>query len=281
MLPNFIIIGAMKCGTTSLAHYLSQHPEVFVSSPENIYFFGADENFKRGLSYYESFFEGAQNYRAIGEASDDYTKALMKKSQLASQRIKKILPDVKLIFLAKHPLKQIESSWLQRVADSSEVLPFNKAVLESKFQYVETANYLRQLSFYYEKFNSDQIRVFFTEDLSEDPSKVLLSCLDFLGVEKTVSGIDLTHLNVSLDKSYDRSMTKIIRNSSYLVQLAQNAPSPLKLFLKKTFTQSLKQKPSWNPETLEIVCEAIWDDSIKFLIEHNKSNAFWTLEEYQ
>lgn len=280
MLPNFIIIGAMKCGTSSLAYYLSQHPDVFMSSPENIYYFSNDKNYNVGLPYYESYFNGADEYKAVGEASDDYTKALMRKNEVASERIKEILPNVKLIYIVRHPLRQIESAWLQRCADSSEVLPFNEAVMKSKYQYIQTANYSQMLEPYNKRFKQEQILVLFTEDLRKDPVGVLGPCFKFLEVDNTINNIDLTPQNVSFDKPYDRSYTKLFRQSKSIVRIAQGLPKPMKYILKHLFTQKKKQRPKWDSETLRHVVDAIWDDNMDFLAKHNKSHTFWTLDEY-
>ena len=74
MLPNFLIIGTMKGGTTSLYHYLGQHPEVFMTATKELHYFVAEKNLTRGASWYESNFRDAGAARAVGEASPDYTK---------------------------------------------------------------------------------------------------------------------------------------------------------------------------------------------------------------
>src|SRR3954463_6324498 len=74
MLPNFLIIGAMKGGTTSLYHYLRPHPEVFMPVTKELHFFVAEKNLLLGPGWYERRFRGAGDAIAVGEASTDYTK---------------------------------------------------------------------------------------------------------------------------------------------------------------------------------------------------------------
>ena len=74
MKPNFLVIGAMKCGTTSLCSLLGQHPDIFMSNPKETYFFSNDEVYQRGSSWYESIFLGSENKIAIGEGSTNYSK---------------------------------------------------------------------------------------------------------------------------------------------------------------------------------------------------------------
>jgi hypothetical protein len=185
-----------------------------------------------------------------------------------------------LLFLAKHPLKHIESSYLQRAANSSEKLPFNKAVIHSKYKYLETANYKKQLAPYIDRFPKEQIQVFFTEDLAKYPTKVVKSGFQFIGVSPDLSEINFQPQNVSLHKNYDRSITKILRQNKYLNNLAKQSSSALKRILKKVFTKHVTQKPLWEKRTLDCVLNAIWQNSESFLEQHGKSKTFWDLKEY-
>ncbi|MFW6268421.1 MAG: sulfotransferase family protein [Marinilabiliaceae bacterium] len=281
MLPNFIIIGAMKCGTTSLAYYLSQHPDVFVSNPDVIDFFSNDAVFDKGLEYYESFFEGAGNAIAIGEGSDDYTKGFNQKSVKASARIKELLPDCKLIYLVKHPLRQIESSWLHRYASSREKMPFNEAVIHSPFNYVETANYKKQLDLYLNYFPKDQIKVLFTEDMAENPRDVVEACFTFLQVSNETNDLDFSAKNVSSHKIIDRGFTKMLRNIPMINKLGEQLPPATKEKIGNFFTRKLDKRPEWNKESFHFVKDKLWDDSLDFLDQHGKEKNFWSLSDYQ
>ena len=111
-LPNFIVIGAAKCGTTSLVHYLAQHPQVFMSAEKEPRFF-APEFFTKYISgpirkgtirnemevkEYEGLFDDVTTEKAIGEASTEYIFF-----PETPKRIKKLLPDVKLIAILRNP----------------------------------------------------------------------------------------------------------------------------------------------------------------------------------
>src|SRR5207244_11766706 len=73
MLPTFLVIGAMKSGTTSLYRYLQAHPDVYMSEEKELNYFTGGQNWERGVSWYEAQFEKAGSARAIGEASTNYT----------------------------------------------------------------------------------------------------------------------------------------------------------------------------------------------------------------
>jgi len=95
MKPNFLVIGAMKCGTTKLCHLLGQHPDVFMCEPKEPEFFAKDKKYKRGWDWYESLFTAGEGKTAIGEGSVTHTKSL--RFPNAASRIVKHLPDAKLI----------------------------------------------------------------------------------------------------------------------------------------------------------------------------------------
>src|SRR5262245_56221545 len=105
--PNFLVIGAMKCATTSICDILSQHHQIFVTDPKEPDFFSDEKAYARGWSWYEALFRGSENRVAIGEGSTNYTKS--KLHPQAAERIAHHLPDARLMYIARHPLKRIES----------------------------------------------------------------------------------------------------------------------------------------------------------------------------
>ena len=110
MLPNFIVIGAPKCGTTTLCHLLAQHPQVFMCTPKEPAFFSREEIYQRGLAWYESLFEPGRDKKLRGEGTTGYTASLS--DVVASSRIAQHLPDARLIYCVRHPIRRIESIWM-------------------------------------------------------------------------------------------------------------------------------------------------------------------------
>src|SRR4051812_36085465 len=99
MLPNLIIIGAARAGTTSLYHYLRSHPEIWMSPEKELYFFVEDHNWKRGIEWYERHFPAGTPVR--GEASTFYTHFPIRPG--VPERIAALLPSAKLIYLVRDP----------------------------------------------------------------------------------------------------------------------------------------------------------------------------------
>ena len=116
MLPNFLIIGAAKCGTTSLYYQLKQHPQVFMPDTKEPTFFSERERgqWKRGLEWYESLFAARNNEIALGEASTSYSKASAYED--APRLIAATIPEVRLIYLIRDPIAQILSNYRHLLA---------------------------------------------------------------------------------------------------------------------------------------------------------------------
>ena len=93
--PNFLIIGAMKSGTSTLAGLLRSHPGVFMATTKELHFFDRDENFAKGWEWYLAHFEDASDAVAIGEATPAYTRT--GEFPQAPARIAARLPDAKLL----------------------------------------------------------------------------------------------------------------------------------------------------------------------------------------
>jgi hypothetical protein len=204
-LPNFLVIGAAKAGTTSLHHYLRQHPEIFMCPKKDTFFFdfdGRDPDFAgpgdndwyRGqavvhLEEYQILFADAGERKAVGEACAGYLY-----DPEAPARIHRYVPDAKLIAVLRDPIERAYSSFLQQVRDGYETeTDFAAALaLEEKrirehwrpiWHYRERGFYYRQLKRFLRYFERSRIRVYLYEDLQESPVAMLGNIFEFLEVD--------------------------------------------------------------------------------------------------
>lgn len=174
VLPNFLIIGAAKAGTTSLYSYLKQHPDIFMSSWKEPKFFsleGEKLDFQgpsqiintdsiNNLESYLELFEGVKDETAIGEASPIYLY-----SPKAPANIKKYIPDAKLIVVLRHPAERAFSSFAHLIRAGYETLSFEEALEEEPqrikekwaplWYYKEKGFYAQQLERYFELFDRE------------------------------------------------------------------------------------------------------------------------------
>ncbi|MEM9219270.1 MAG: sulfotransferase [Cyanobacteria bacterium P01_F01_bin.150] len=214
-MPNFLIIGAAKGGTTSLYHYLSQHPQIYMSTVKEPRFFaleGEELNFNNPdqginrdsitqLREYQNLFKDVKDEIAIGEASPLYLY-----STKAADRIRHYIPDVKLIAILRDPSERAYSCYTHLVRENYEPLSFEEGLCEEfkriqdnwahLWHYRQGGYYYSQLKPYFEKFSRDNIRIYRFEDLNNDSMSVVQDIYQFLGVDDAFIP-DLTRMNVS------------------------------------------------------------------------------------
>jgi len=209
MLPNFLIIGAARAGTTSLWDFLKAHPQVYMPYIKETNFFAlegtkADFNGPGDDKYvnrwavttfqgYERLFEGVTDQVAIGEASPLYMY-----HPDAPRRIKAYIPHAKIVAILRNPADRAFSSFMHVVRDRREPLTdFAAAVLreserisagwEHIWHYKAMGFYHSQLSRYYSIFDSDQIKIYLFDDFLGDQQAVLDDLMRFLGIEKDLA----------------------------------------------------------------------------------------------
>lgn len=203
-LPNFLIVGAAKCGTTSVYHYLMQHPEIYMSPVKEPKFITAqvlefpfkgigDENVEKRIIKnfydYKKLFENVANEKAIGEASVDYLYYY----DGAIKNIKKYFGDVKIIIMLRNPVERTYSQYLMLRKDQREFLTFEKALAAEEarkldnwefiWYYKDLSFYCKQVKAYLDNFN--QVRIYLFDDLKRDPFDTIKDMFSFLGVDSS------------------------------------------------------------------------------------------------
>ncbi len=189
-LPNFIICGTQKGGTTSLHWYLKDHPEIFMADTKEVHFF--DRNYEKGMKWYKDFFKKASSYKLIGEATPSY----MYLEEVAG-RIHKQLPKAKLIFVLRDPINRAYSAYWHMRRNGGEKISFEKAlekeekrlaqdaqVKTSAIAYKARGRYAEQLKRYLALFPRKQILILTTKELEEEPVATLNKIGTFLGVKQ-------------------------------------------------------------------------------------------------
>jgi hypothetical protein len=180
-LPNFLIIGAAKSGTTSLYHYLRQHPDIFMSPVKEPNYYTDEDNLVpnaiRSRANYEQLFAGAKGERAIGEATVRYLNAIA-----GIDRIHADLPGVRLIVSLRQPADRAYSSYMSHLASGREARSAEEALQPGSYPF-ETSFYYPRLRRYYDRFDREQIKVILFDDLAANPQNVLRDLFRFLDVD--------------------------------------------------------------------------------------------------
>jgi hypothetical protein len=198
MLPTFIVIGAMKCATTSLHYYLDLHPQVFMSQRKELDFFVSEKQWDKGLAWYESNFR--DDFAINGESSTAYTKYPLIKD--IPKRMHSVIPRAKLIYVVRDPVERIVSHYVHEYAQGRESRPIADALnpLENN-QYVDLSRYHFQIRQYLDFYPLDRILVVMAEELRDNRLLTLRRIFRFLDVDdEFYSDQFCTMLNISADK---------------------------------------------------------------------------------
>ena len=276
--PNFLIIGAPKAGTTSLWALLRQHPQIYMPDNKEPAFFSYDDVYTNGWRWYCSLFEKADGHRAIGEATPNY--ATVDIYSQCPRRIFHHLPNVKLIYIVRHPLRRIESAWKQMLHTRHPVpRDFSEAVLKYERIVAET-RYWHNLEVYRRQFPDEQILLLFFEDFVESPEAVIRQCFHFLGVDAGFVPADVRERrNSGAEKEMDTSASAMLRRVDTVVSLWRQVPMPVRRLFRPLVRRKVPSRPKWSRSAYEYVLEQLEPDIRSILWYGNKTSDYWDVSE--
>ena len=276
-MPNFLIIGAMKSGTTALYYYLEQHPEIYMSPVKEPNFFSSQEQENAAdavtnIGAYQQLFRGASGKKAIGEASHSYLY-----DPGAAAEIRRYVPEAKLIAILRNPIDRAYSHFLHMVRSGTEPLDdFAQALQEEgagihkgrTFQdYIRRGLYYDQLKRYFGMFPREQVRVYLYEDLSEAPISTVQDAFRFLKVNDSfVPDVSLRR-NVSGHPKY-KTLDGLLRRQSRIKHAAKiYLPARMRWRLSKAFddlkTRNLVEPPPLQTEVRRRLISVNREDILK------------------
>jgi hypothetical protein len=222
VLPNFIIIGAQKSGTSSMFFYLSQHPELAPSCKKEVHFFDGGlisrtDNFAKGEAWYRAHFPLRKNMGAHQKAFEASPSYMF--NPLAAVRMHDLIPDVKIIALLRNPTERAISQYFQEKRRKREGLPIYEALQQEeerlrpaierqdykseifiRHSYKSRGRYKEQLERYLKYFPRQQLLVVRSEDFFTDASVTLKRVFEFVEVDSRFHVKDLTPRNAGKKK---------------------------------------------------------------------------------
>lgn len=163
-LPTFLVIGAMKAGTSALHDWLGRHPDVFVPPRKELNYFAVPHMYPEGLAGYEAHFADGAGHLARGEASPSY--AMRPMYDQVPERIAAVVPDVRIVYCVRHPVERIVSNYLHAYALGVESRPIDVLVREDE-RYVTVSSYATQLSAYTSLFPREAVLVVTAEEIAQ------------------------------------------------------------------------------------------------------------------
>lgn len=216
-LPNFLIIGAMKCGTSTLHEQLARQRGIFMSEPKEPNFFSDDEIYEGGISFYESLFARSAVAQLRGESSTHYTKLPTYPRTL--ERMRSLLPDLKIIYMMRHPIERLVSHYMHEVSLRFIRAPIDRAV-EEHSELVDYGCYHMQLSPYLAAYGRGNVLPVFLEHMQRHPQAALEHVCDFLGYEGKPEWVDeVSRENASRERLRMGSIGRTLYENPMLTRL--------------------------------------------------------------
>ena len=205
-LPNFVVVGAPKCGTTSLYHYMAEHPDVFVPERKELHYFShpdmarnatgpEDAHVLRSLcstpEEYATYYDGAEGHAAVVDVSPSYLYY-----HDAAERMRTELGEPGIVVILRNPVEKAFSHYMHLVRDNREPLSFREGVAAEAertqagwaalWRYVGNSIYAPGVARYREVFGDERVLVLFYEDLRADAESFVARVFEFLGVDAGV-----------------------------------------------------------------------------------------------
>jgi len=176
-----VIIGAGKCGTTSLHYYLGLHPSIFMSKEKELNFFAVDRQWNKGIDWYKSNFTG--NTKIFGESSPSYTAYPLIRD--VPKKMHSVIPDAKLMYSIRDPVERIVSHYVHNYTIGLENRNIEDAFNQlDNNEYIIRSMYFMQLEQYLVHFPKSNILIFTLEDLYNHRLETLQKIFRFLDVDK-------------------------------------------------------------------------------------------------
>ncbi|NEQ32781.1 MAG: sulfotransferase [Leptolyngbya sp. SIO4C5] len=250
--PDFIIIGAMKCATTTLHEQLVAQPHIFMSTPKEPNFFSDDSEYDKGIGWYSSLFAEAKAEDLCGEASTHYTK--LPTYPQAVERLKSHVPDAKLIYMMRHPVDRLVShyihEWTQRVISTD----INSA-LSTHPELTAYSQYSYQLQPFFEAFGREQVLPVFFERFCVHPQSELERICRFIGYSgHPVWQDEFERGNASTERLRRSAWRDLLVEAPVLKQIRkQFVPKEFRNWIKSWWT--LKEKPQLSADNLAFLKE--------------------------
>jgi hypothetical protein len=276
---DFMVPGFSKCGTTTLSAMLARHPRLVLPSEKEPSLF-VDDEYEAHWPNYLALYPKERDGRLFGDDSTRYASVF--EEVAARSRIAKLYPNCKLIFIARDPLKRIESSFrefhhsgmfwgIDADFDPNTAVKQLPAMVEDSLYGARLDNYLRH-------WPRERVLIVLLEEFAAHPERELRRCFEFLGVDaEPAAHIALERLNAQELKLRDTRLLRYLRKRRFWntrlakLSLPQQDRLLRPLGLRRPFTEPL----AWRPETLAWLADRLQDDITQFLALQDKTLDVW------
>jgi hypothetical protein len=251
-LPDFVVIGAMKCGTSTLHAQLAAQPQFFMSAPKEPNFFSNDEIYAKGEDWYRGLFATAPEGAIKGESSTHYTK--LPTYPKTVERLTALIPDAKFVYVTRDPIERLVSHYIHEWSQGVITCPIDEAI-EKHPELVAYSLYAYQLEPFVARFGKERILVVEFEDLTAAPDATLTRIADFLGAKGEVRWRDdLETQNVSAERIRKFPLYSLIIDNPVATAL-RRALVPRALRDRVKANLQMRERPALSPARLAQLAE--------------------------
>lgn len=294
MIPDFVLAGAPRCGTTSLYYYIKDHPSISLPYSKETNFFQRD--WDKGIKFYiNEYFNNIKYSNITGDISPEYIYYT-----IVAKRLKKINPNAKILFFLRNPINRTFSEYYGRKTRGDEKRSFLKAINDNlssikperlefehnifKKNYVERSLYSRYLKDYEDIFYGKILYILFEEFINK-PTEVLKKIFNFIGVDDSYlpnnlgkvhnSGHKYVRVNFLNNLLWDDNIKNIIKNT---IPIQRKYWVRIRRFFSSINDKYIDKKSI--PEFEKKLLEEYFSDEIKIIkkIVGMKIDTYWANE---
>jgi hypothetical protein len=246
--PNFLIIGAAKTATTTLSSMLAGHPQAAIARIKESHFFSIDQFYSRGWPWYQSLFDHAGAAKAVGDASTSYSR-LRHHPDTLKRIVEHLGHEVKIILMVRHPIKRIESAYLERMSTPGNQREASiNVTVKNQPMMINSSRYWEVFDAYRTVFGESNIKVVWFEEFIKDTTQEYAAICDFLQINRhTMNDADI----------------KINSRDSVQQRIAD---------LGQEYSDN---ELKWLPEVYQWTVDQLRDDNLRFLAHFNKPVHYW------
>lgn len=258
MLVDFMIIGAQKCATGSLAAQLANHHEICFCKIKEPGYFSQETNWRVGLEAYHKLFT-PEDGQICGEASTMYT--FLPEIQQTYTRLYEYNPSVKLIYIMRQPVERVISNYAHRLARGHIKAPPQEVVFTQP-ELINRSRYGVQIRPYLDLFSHRQILLLIFEEYIANQQKTLLRIANFLNIDpRPFTNTESVHKHKSVGESYLKNdfVQWIVGTSSFKI-IRNFIPASIRRSIKNQFSNRLQEPPYFSPEIKQTIWRFVEDD---------------------
>jgi hypothetical protein len=261
LLPTFICIGAQRAGTTWLYHCLKEHPDIYMPSHKELRFF--NYNYSDGLDTYLENFSNASNEKVRGEITPDYYR-----QEYALLRIKKHIPDIKLIFIIRNPIERAFSQYELYCGTEYKEMSFEETY-KNQNDLIEWGKYGKNLEFIYQHFPKTNVLVLNYDLLKGNPEAFLKQVFVFLQVD---DGFKPDNLTKTYNKVIYPKLQRVLKSIGLQVLIDYVKKGQIGEWIRN---QQKKKKSGISKNEYNYLSECFRDDVEKLGFMLNTDLTYW------